>query len=115
MLFDFKFKFTICYLHFVSISKTKNYNHISCLSAGKITPKSARYSMQYIDAYLFLVPYSYPVETRSICSSDDLQSLGEKLSRETSASKAARHDFDAQREHVKYLEKTDPKYPGHSK
>ncbi|XP_067936739.1 uncharacterized protein [Watersipora subatra] len=69
----------------------------------------------HIDYLKKTLPYNYPVEARSVSSSDDLQSIGEKLSRETSASKAARHDFDAQREHVKYLEKTDPKYPGHKK
>ena len=45
----------------------------------------------------------------------DVTALGEKLSKETAASKAARHDFDAQREHIKYIEKQDPNYPGNSK
>lgn len=36
------------------------------------------------------------------------------LTAPTKASRAAQHDFDAQREHIEYLLKQDPKYPGHS-
>ena len=50
-----------------------------------------------------------------ITDQSEVAALGDKLSRETAASKAARHDFDPQREHVKYLEKCDPNYPGNSK
>lgn len=51
----------------------------------------------------------------TVTSQSDVVALGEKLSTETAASKAARYDFDAQREHVKYIEQTDPVYPGNSK
>lgn len=50
-----------------------------------------------------------------ITNETEVTALGEKLSKETRASKAARYDFDAQHEHVKYLEKMDPNYPGNSK
>lgn len=57
----------------------------------------------------------YRPVTRRANSLQEVIEIGEKLSKETAASKAARYDFDAQWEHVKYLEKMDEKYPGNSK
>lgn len=57
---------------------------------------------------------NYPPPKR-VVDDEELSQIAEKLTHPTAASKAWRHDFDAQREHVTYLEKIDPKYPGHSK
>lgn len=55
---------------------------------------------------LLSVPdYPKPRVTRSVSIQEEI-AIGEKLFRETTASKAARHDFDAQAAHIDYLVRT---------
>lgn len=72
------------------------------------------------DIYLKICPHNllvpeYPKSrvTRNVTVQEEI-AIGEKLTKETRASNAARHDFDHQLAHVRYLEKVDPKYPGNS-
>ena len=61
-----------------------------------------------------IVVENYP-PPKKIVTTRQLDDITRKLmSASTAASTAARHDFDAQRAHVAYLELQDPKYPGHS-
>lgn len=58
---------------------------------------------------------NYPPPRRCASSVEEVVQIGEKLSKPTRASHAARHDFDNQLANVRYLESKDPKYPGNSK
>lgn len=49
---------------------------------------------------------NYPPPSRCASSVEEVIEIGEKLSKETAASRAARHDFDAQEAHLDYLRKT---------
>ena len=64
--------------------------------------------------HLLSVP-NYPPPRRCASSVEQVVEIGEKLSKPTKASHAARYDFDNQLANVRYLEAKDPKYPGNSK
>ncbi|KAF6038082.1 hypothetical protein EB796_003606 [Bugula neritina] len=90
---------------------------------GRVSrPTTASHAARYdFDAQKCHIDYlkktlpKYNPERKRASSIDEVIAIGEKLSKETAASKAARYDFDAQHEHVKYLERTDEKYPGNKK